>query len=94
MLLKEKSRRPVAFVYLSFDEDAESWKKAAQKYEVKYNSYLLEGNFKAMFPKIIQLRSIPRYVLIDKTGKIISEDAPRPEKPELKKMIERSISKN
>jgi hypothetical protein len=34
---------------------------------------------------------IPRYIFVDKTGKIIDADAPRPSDPKLKEMINKYL---
>lgn len=90
-LQKELAGKPVAFIYLSFDEQEDSWRKAANDHHVTANSYLFELNFKSQFSKIFRLQSIPRYILIGKDGKLLMEDAPRPEKAELKRVIEKSL---
>ena len=43
--------------------------------------------------KAYKIRSIPRFLLFDKEGNIISVDAPRPSDPKLKTLIEKYLKK-
>ena len=59
-------------VYLSYDKTHEALISAIEKYDLKGEHYLLKSSWKGGdFRKHIDLDWIPRYILIDKTGKII-----------------------
>ena len=59
-------------VYLSYDKTHEALISAIEKYDLKGDHYLLKSSWKGGdFRKHIDLDWIPRYILIDKTGKII-----------------------
>ena len=62
----------VVYLFLSLDrigkEDA--WKKAIDKYEIKGNHYWFNTEWKNDFTEYIGINWIPRYMLIDKDGKI------------------------
>ncbi|MBB4802742.1 thiol-disulfide isomerase/thioredoxin [Flavobacterium nitrogenifigens] len=84
----------VAFVFISIDKSANSWKKAMAVYKDilnKENSVLIAKSEKDELLKQINVTTIPRYVLIGKDGKIIHKDAPRPSTPEIKALIEKYL---
>ncbi len=69
----------INFIYVSMDEDANAWRNAAKAVGVSTaDSYLLVNSFQSALAKRYQLKSIPRYLLFDKQGKLISADAKRP----------------
>ena len=43
--------------------------------------------------KDYEIKGIPRFMLIDRKGNIVSENAPRPSDPRLKEMIEAELKK-
>ena len=43
--------------------------------------------------KDYKITGIPRFMVFDRRGNIVSVDAPRPSKPELKKMLEAELNK-
>lgn len=59
-----------AFVFLSADKTQEAWLKGIEKHELKGDHYLMDGGMKGSFGKSINLDWIPRYIIVDKTGKI------------------------
>ena len=70
----------------------EAWKKALEQLQLQgENGHVKPADNAAMLRKLM-VTSIPRYVIIDKNGKIIAPDAPRPSSPdtlnELLKLID------
>ena len=43
--------------------------------------------------KDYKINGIPRFMVFDKKGNIVSADAPRPSNPELKKMLEAELNR-
>jgi predicted ATP-dependent serine protease len=81
--------KPVVFIYISLDENLEKWKVAAKKEGINNkSSYILPNPRQAEIIKTMKLQSIPRYMIINKLGKIISEDAPSPDDKQLSSLIE------
>lgn len=61
----------VKYVFLSYDKDVESWKKGIEKYQIEGNHYLISSDWKGGgFKSAADIDWIPRYILIDKEGKI------------------------
>ncbi|WP_316793679.1 TlpA disulfide reductase family protein [Pedobacter frigoris] len=82
--------QPVAFIYLSMDTQVPAWKSSNDQLGLS-SSYLVMDNFKSELAKSLKIESIPRYVLIDKAGNIVTKNAPRPTDKELANQIERII---
>jgi thiol-disulfide isomerase/thioredoxin len=60
----------VDYVFLSLDKTADAWKKGIEKHELKGDHYLISDGMKGAFGKAVNLDWIPRYIIVDKTGKI------------------------
>ncbi len=60
----------VAFVNLSCDKTPEAWLSGIEKHEVSGDNYLIKDGMKGAFGKSIQLDWIPRFIVVDKNGKI------------------------
>ena len=58
------------FVFLSCDKTPEAWAKGIEKHEIVGDHYLIPEGMKGAFAKSINLDWIPRYIIIDKKGKI------------------------
>lgn len=63
-------------IYVSIDSKNENWIKAVEDEKLnKNNSYLLSGSSQNELYKKLNIQSIPRYVIIDKNGKLKEKDA-------------------
>ena len=60
----------VTYLFISMDKNYESWTKGIEKYDVQGEHYLTTDGMKGVFGKSINLDWIPRYMVVDKTGKI------------------------
>lgn len=87
---KYLSEAGVGYLCISIDEDREAWQDAAGKYGVTENSYLCPGKWDSPMVKFLEIKSIPRYVLLDRQHRIVSMDAPRPTPGELR-LLERLV---
>jgi thiol-disulfide isomerase/thioredoxin len=61
----------VAYVFISMDKTIDNWKLGIDKHEIKGDHYMANDQMKGKFGKAIDLDWIPRYIIIDKTGKIV-----------------------
>ncbi|NHM02491.1 TlpA family protein disulfide reductase [Flavobacterium difficile] len=64
------SNPDVAFVNLSCDKTFDAWKTGVEKYEVSGANFLIKDGMKGAFGKSIKLDWIPRFIVVDKNGKI------------------------
>lgn len=60
----------VAFIFISMDKTADKWKIGIDKHELKGDHYMANDQMKGVFANAIDLDWIPRYIIVDKTGKI------------------------
>ncbi|MBD0834740.1 TlpA family protein disulfide reductase [Aestuariibaculum suncheonense] len=60
----------VTYLFLSLDKTKEAWKKGIEKYDVNGEHYFMQSGWKGPFGTFVQLDWIPRYMVVDKTGKI------------------------
>lgn len=60
----------VTYLFISMDKNYDSWIKGIEKYNVQGEHYLTSDGMKGVFGKSIKLDWIPRYMVVDKTGKI------------------------
>ncbi|UOQ65733.1 TlpA family protein disulfide reductase [Hymenobacter volaticus] len=87
-LRQHYSGKPVAFIYVSIDEDALKWQRATKQHLPKNVEQYRFANYKtARFVKRFGITSIPRHILLDKYGIMRYAEAPRPDDPELKTHI-------
>lgn len=92
-LEEEMKGKDVAIVSLSTDSpnDKEKWLKMIRDENLGgIQVFAGSGN---EFSKYYKINSIPRFLVFDKNGKIVTVDAPRPSGPELKSLLEKILSK-
>lgn len=70
----------IEFVSISVDQDKDKWKKMVT--DKKLGGVQLIASDK-QFTDAYAITGIPRFILIDPSGKIVSKSAPRPSNPEL-----------
>ena len=78
----------IQFVSVSLDTDEKKWKKAIAVNNLNWLQVSDLKGFHGLIPTYCKVvLGVPQYVLVDKNGMIINSDAPRPDDPELKKII-------
>lgn len=60
----------VAYLFISMDKTADKWKAGIEKHQIKGDHFMAKDQMKGVFAKAIDLNWIPRYIIVDKTGKI------------------------
>lgn len=82
----------ISFIYLSMDKEILKWQQKSEQIGIEpAYSYLFENFNNQSFLKKYKVETIPRYILIDKNGKIINADAPTPDNIELEKLIKEHL---
>lgn len=85
-LVDDYAGKDVAFVGISVDKDKAAWEKYVPEKQLKgIQLHAGPGN---IVSKAYDVSGIPRYILIDKEGKIISADSPRPSNENLRKLLD------
>lgn len=60
----------VDYVFISMDKAEDKWKAGIEKHALRGDHYWVTEGMKGAFGKAISLDWIPRYIIIDKSGKI------------------------
>ena len=81
--LTEKEKKNIIFLYISIDASEEGWKKAITDMGMEGVQVISPGNWNSEVCKYYQIGSIPRYMIMDKSGKIVDFNAKRPNDPAL-----------
>jgi len=81
--LQEKYGKDINFVSIGVWCKEDGWKTMAKELGLAHNIYVAKEGEAALAP--YEVNSIPRYMVIDKNGNIVTIDAPRPSSPDLLK---------
>ena len=90
-LMEEYKGKDIVFMGVSIDKekDKPKWQNFLKEKKLKgVQVYAGQGSELA---KIYQIATIPRFMLFDKKGNIVSTDAPRPSEPEVRLMIDKGL---
>lgn len=81
--LNDKQKKQIEFVYISIDDTEERWKQGIQTNNLEGFQLHSPGGWSSEVVRLFQIRGIPRYMLINKEGKIVNGDAKRPSDPSM-----------
>jgi thiol-disulfide isomerase/thioredoxin len=91
----EKDFHDSDLVFISYSIDAkkdlEKWEKFITNQKLGGFQLIGEAAFKSDICTNHGIKSIPRFLLFDKEGKIVSIDAPRPSDPKLKALLDKHL---
>lgn len=92
-LEEEMHGKDIVFLGVSVDEakDKQKWLDFIEKEDLKGIQLLASGWSK--ITKDYKINGIPRFMIFDRNGNIVSVDAPRPSNPALKEMLEIELAK-
>lgn len=88
-LEKDYHNKPIHFVSISIDEDKEAWQQMVKEQKLGGIQLFAEGAWKSNLAQAYQVQGIPRFILLDKQGNIISADAPRPSTDKIRTLIDK-----
>ena len=82
----------VTFVYLCSKSNETSWNKRLKEFNPEGEHYFLTNQLTSELYEKFEIVGIPRYILIDRKGRVVDENAPSPSREEeLIKSIERLL---
>ena len=89
ILEKEYHGKNITFLSISADapKDHDKWKKMIVDKKLGGVQVMADKAFQSQFTEDYIIRSIPRFILIDPEGNIVTKKAPRPSSPELTKLF-------
>jgi thiol-disulfide isomerase/thioredoxin len=79
----KKELKDIVFLYISIDNTDEAWRKAIDQLGIEGMHGFSPGGWSAPITKEYGISSIPRYILIDRSGRVADANAPRPSDPSL-----------
>ena len=87
---KDYAKKNIQFVSISIDEpkDYEKWKAMVSEKELVGIQLMADNNWKSKFVEDYAILGIPRFILLDPQGNIVSSDAPRPSDAKLRKTFD------
>jgi thiol-disulfide isomerase/thioredoxin len=82
---EEYKGKNIEFVSLSIDQkkDYEKWRKMVEEKSLGGIQLFADNDWNSQFVKDYAIEGIPRFILVDPNGNIVSADAPRPSDPKL-----------
>lgn len=92
-LEKKFHGKDVAFVSISIDQNKDEWKEFVKSEDLKGVQLFAENAFESQFIQDYGIRQIPTFIIIDKEGKIVNADAPRPSSNEITGLLEGLLKK-
>lgn len=79
----KKELKDIVFLYISIDNTDEAWRMAITQLGIEGMHGFSPGGWSAPITKEYGINSIPRYILIDRLGRVADANAPRPSDPSL-----------
>lgn len=70
----QKQYPDAVYIFLSLDRNEDAWKRGIVKYGVTGEHYFMLNGKKGAFADFVDIGWIPRYMLVNKTGKIVVFD--------------------
>ncbi|MEC5166965.1 thiol-disulfide isomerase/thioredoxin [Flavobacterium sp. PL11] len=61
----------VSYLFISMDRQAAAWKEGLVKHELQGDHFMANDQMKGVFGKAVDVDWIPRYIIVDKNGKIV-----------------------
>ena len=87
--LQEKYKgKDITFLFISIDQDTGKWERSAKQFNLIENSFLARNYPKAKLFQDNNVSSIPRYMLFDKNGRLVDDNARRPSEKDLETTID------
>lgn len=94
-IIEEKYHgKNIEFVSISVDtdKDHEKWKNFVTDKQLGGKQLFADKNWNSDFIKAFGINSIPRFLIIDPSGKVLDADALRPSNPELVKKLDKLLN--
>jgi thiol-disulfide isomerase/thioredoxin len=92
-LIAEYKGKNIVFLGVSVDEakDKEKWQNFVKERALKGVQIYAGNGWESDINKFYQVKGIPRFLLIDKKGNIVTIDAPRPSTQEIRNLINKGL---
>ncbi|WP_157490525.1 TlpA family protein disulfide reductase [Flavobacterium succinicans] len=94
ILYEEYKNKNIEFIYISIDSDLKKWSIASKK----ENLISLKNNFLSLnYPKAniyqdLTMKTIPRFIIYDKKGKLVNSNAPKPDSKAIRDELDKYLN--
>jgi len=92
-MIEDYQSYPVEFISISLDKDIGKWKTFINKFNLNGVQLIEPKEFESLMAVYLKILWVPHFLIIDKTGKIVSADAPQAVNPELKILLDKLLNK-
>ena len=89
-----KDNDKILFTSVSIDKDKQAWERMVKDKNMQGLQLFAENEWRASIVKDYKISGIPRFLLIDDQGKIISANAPRPSSQRIKAQLAAMLEKD
>lgn len=80
--------KPIEFVYITVDKKSDKlWPEVYKVSQTEENHYRFKKGFDSKLHQLLSIIAVPTYLLIDKEGNLVSYNADKPYKAELKEQL-------
>ncbi|HLX94068.1 MAG TPA: TlpA disulfide reductase family protein, partial [Puia sp.] len=95
-LYDELKKEDIAFLYISEDVGFKTWLEAIPAFRIpEKDAYLIHAPL--IYSRVVSyfnIVNIPRYLIFDKKGMLVKENAPHPSNPEVRQLLTELAKKN
>lgn len=85
---KYKNNPDIEFISISLDKDVKKWHKKLNNDNPSWPQFIIPDNFNSTFAKEYNITAIPRFMVFDRKGNIITVNAQRPSGEDIDSQIE------
>lgn len=71
-------KKDIVYLYIGRKEELKKWESASEKYGITENQYMEVYSGKSPLAEYFKIKSIPRYILLNKEHEVVNAKAPRP----------------
>jgi thiol-disulfide isomerase/thioredoxin len=83
--------KEVAFLYVSFDRTGDAWRNGIEQMDINGYHFFPKPEQLSAVAQTYNVMGIPRYMIVDKSGKIVNADAPRPSSSEIAGLLNKLL---
>jgi thiol-disulfide isomerase/thioredoxin len=81
----------VHIMSVACDKKADRWKNFLAKHPTSWHQYLITPQGDKVLDNVYHVIGIPRFIVVDRNGKLVSSDALRPSDPEFNEFFEKIV---
>lgn len=91
VLKQDYVEQDIVFVYLAADKTYKSWKEKVWKYPLGKESFWIGNQMEGPELKGLAVKTLPRYLIYDREGKLVHRNAPGPGEPQTREFLDRYL---